>query len=147
MSANARPKLMVIGDSLAQGCRSLSVNADLCAQSWPARVAKVQGWPFISPDFPRPILFDVEAEVRRLDTLTISIDQLRFEGIEGRIRDNLRDWLVNARESSFNSFDNLGLAGAKIYDLYTAHGGQLGCRDLRTDASGCVVADHVGPDR
>jgi hypothetical protein len=119
MNQPLRPKLMIIGDSLAQGCRSLTVKADYCAQSWSARVARSQGWPFLTPDFPRPILFDLEAEVRRLDTLTISIDRLRFEDFESRLRENLRDWLVNARESSAPFFDNLGLSGAKVFDLYT----------------------------
>jgi hypothetical protein len=110
---------MVIGDSLAQGCRSLTVNAAFCAQSWGARIAQEQGWAFATPDFPRPILFDLEEEIRRLDTLSLSVENFRFEGITGRIRENLGEWLNNARESSFDCFDNLSLSGALIYDLYT----------------------------
>ena len=44
--------------------------------TWAARVAEEQGWDFIPPDFPRPILFDLEQEVRRLDTLTLSVDEI-----------------------------------------------------------------------
>jgi hypothetical protein len=87
--------------------------------SWPARIAQQQGWEFIPPDFPRPILYDLEAEVRGLNTLTLSVQDFRFEGILGRIRDNYQAWLKNARESTFPCFDNLGLSGALIYDLYT----------------------------
>src|SRR5579883_2381347 len=113
------PELMIIGDSLAQGCRSLTVNQSFCQQSWAARIAQEQGWDFATPDFPRPILFDLEEEIRRLDTLTLSVEGFRFEGIEDRIRANLQAWLNNAQESAFACFDNLGLSGARIYDLYT----------------------------
>jgi hypothetical protein len=63
---------MVIGDSLAQGCRSLSIKADYCAQSWAARIAGAQKWEFIAPDFPREVLFDLEHEIRLLDTLSLT---------------------------------------------------------------------------
>jgi hypothetical protein len=121
MSAVPRPnpELMIIGDSLAQGCRSLTVNAAFCEQSWAARIAQEQGWDFITPDFPRPILFDLEEEVKRLDTLTLSVENFGFQGIAGRIRANLQAWLNNALESAFGCFDNLGLSGALIHDLYT----------------------------
>ena len=56
------PELMIIGDSQAQGCRSLTVTADYSKQSWAARVANSQGWQFRTPDFPRPILFDLEQD-------------------------------------------------------------------------------------
>jgi hypothetical protein len=113
------PELMIIGDSLAQGCRSLTVNQAFCAQSWAARIAQAQEWNFVPPDLPRPILFDLEEEIRRLDTLTLSVENFTFEGIISRIRDNLGAWLNNAQESAFDCFDNLGLSGALIYDLYT----------------------------
>jgi hypothetical protein len=54
------PTLMAIGDSLAQGCGSLSVAADCCAQCWPARIAQTKDFEFVAPDLPRPILFDLE---------------------------------------------------------------------------------------
>jgi hypothetical protein len=110
---------MVIGDSLAQGCRSLTVNASLCAQSWPARIAQEQQWEFATPDFPRPVLFDLEEEVRRLPTLSLSIHNLRFEGLIDRARANLRAWLKNDVESGSACFDNLGLSAALVSDLYT----------------------------
>src|SRR5260370_7213508 len=110
---------MIIGDSLAQGCRSLTVNPTFCAQSWAARIAQEQGWDFITPDFPRPILFDLEEEIRRLNTLTLSVEGFRFDGIEGRIRANLQKWLNNAQASSFTCFDNLVLSGPPLHNLYT----------------------------
>ena len=113
------PELMVIGDSLSQGCRSLSVTRPFCQQSWPARVAKCQGWNFLVPDFPRPILFDLEEEVRQLgDLVQISPKDIRFQGLLGRFFTNLRAWLANKVESKLTCFDNLGLAGCQPYDLY-----------------------------
>jgi hypothetical protein len=113
------PELMVIGDSLAQGCRSLTVNAAYCQQSWPARVAQAQQWEFRTPDFPRPVLFDLEQEIRRLNVLGLSVENFRLELIGARVRANLDAWRANVRESAFSCFDNLALAGALIYDLYT----------------------------
>jgi hypothetical protein len=113
------PELMVIGDSLSQGCRSLSVSQPFCQQSWPARIAESQGWDFIVPDFPRPILFDLEEEVRQLgDLIQISPKDIRFQGLLGRFFANLRAWLANKVESKQICFDNLGLAGCQPYDLY-----------------------------
>jgi hypothetical protein len=113
------PELMVIGDSLSQGCRSLSVSQPFCQQSWPARIAQSQGWKFIVPDFPRPILFDLEQEIRQLgDLVQISPKDIRFQGLLGRFFANLRGWLANKVESKQTCFDNLGLAGCQPYDLY-----------------------------
>jgi hypothetical protein len=44
--------VMVIGDSLAQGCRSLSVTSAFCAQSWGARIARANNWTFVPPTIP-----------------------------------------------------------------------------------------------
>jgi hypothetical protein len=114
------PELMIIGDSLAQGCRSLTVNADFCQQAWAARVADAQGWQFRPPDFPRPILFDLEQEIRLIgDLIQIAPSEIRFGGLIIRFLQNLRAWLANHQESNFLCFDNLGLSGAQPYDLYT----------------------------
>jgi hypothetical protein len=129
--------LMVIGDSLPQGCRSLSVTKEYCAQSWPARVAEQQGWRFITPDFPIPVLFDLEREVRRLDTATIGFESMRFTGLFGRVRDNLAAWIANTPTSAFTCFDNLAMAGCLIDDLYT--------RSTRTSAAEIARLAPQGP--
>lgn len=113
------PEMMVIGDSLAQGCRSLTVSRDLCAQSWGSRVAAAQGWRFSTPDLPRPVLFDLEDEVRRLgDFALLSTSGVQFGGIVTRLMANLRAWLANRPASTHVAFDNLGLSGAQPCDLY-----------------------------
>src|SRR6266436_4238389 len=78
LSPRPRPKLMAIGDSLGQGCRSLSVTADYCAQSWPARIAQTKDFEFIAPDSPRPILLDLEFEVRTFNIATHRARYFRF---------------------------------------------------------------------
>jgi hypothetical protein len=130
-----RPQLMVIGDSLSQGCRSLTVNAAFCAQSWPARIAQEQTWEFVTPDFPRPVLLDLEEEVRRLPLLTLSIANLRLEGIVDRIRANVSAWLKDDVDSAVRCFDNLGLTGALVGDLYT-----------RSAASSAAEISQLVPD-
>ena len=93
-----RPELMIIGDSLAQGCRSLSVQVGFCQQSWAARIATAQGWNFRTPDFPRPILFDLEQEIRLLgDVVQLAPADIRFKGMIGRFLQNLRAWLPKHR--------------------------------------------------
>src|SRR5262249_26294253 len=115
-----RPELMIIGDSLAQGCRSLTVRAEFCRQSWSGRIANAQGWQFRTPDFPRPILFDLEQEIRQLgDVIQLAPAEVRFQGLISRFMQNLRAWLSNKKESAFVCFDSLGLSGAQPYDLYT----------------------------
>jgi hypothetical protein len=134
------PDLMIIGDSLAQGCRSMTVNRAYCEQSWAARLAQAQGWEFAAPDFPRPVLFDLEQEVRRLDTLTLSVQDFRFQGIAGRIRQNLAEWLTDDAESGHACFDNLGLSGALVYDLYTRSAATSAAEVARLTPDGAATA-------
>ena len=111
---------MIIGDSLAQGCRSLTVQAAFCRQSWASQLATAQGWNFRAPDFLRPILFDLEQEVRFLgDIIQVTPAGIRFQGLVGRFLQNLRAWLANKKESASFCFDNLALSGAQPHDLYT----------------------------
>lgn len=108
---------MVIGDSLAQGCRSLSVSAPLCSQSWSARIAAQQKWPFLIPNHPRPVLFDLEREIRRLNPVNAAADQLKLGGFVGRYLENIKDWERDSPATE-ECFDNLALAGAAVGDLY-----------------------------
>lgn len=113
------PKLMAIGDSLPQGCRSLSVTAAYCSQSWPARVAQSQGWAFASPDHHSPVLFDLEREVRRLNPIILSPANLAFIGLPGRILENFNRWHKTPGGSQFEAFDNLAVAGFQVHQLYS----------------------------
>jgi hypothetical protein len=124
-----KPKIMAIGDSLPQGCRSLTVKASYCAQSWPARIAAEQGWAFVSPDHPWEVLFDLEREIRRLDPVLFSPATLALIGLPQRIKDNLQLWLGPTARSKNQSFDNLAVAGSEVHDLYNrtsaSYGGEI----------------------
>jgi len=114
------PELMIIGDSLAQGCRSLTVDKSLCAQSWAARVAAKQSWSFVTPDFCRYVLFDLYDEIKRLGPFhDVAAIDARFDNAAARMIENIEEWLQDRVESEYVCFDNLGVAGARISDLYT----------------------------
>ena len=132
------PKLMAIGDSLPQGTRSLTVKASYCAQSWPARIAQSQGWDFVSPDHPRPVLFDLEQEIRNLDPSFLSPATLAIVGLPGRILDNFKAWQMQPGGSKFECVDNLATAGAKVFDLYAR------TSVCRLDSAG-LHNDHASP--
>jgi hypothetical protein len=140
------PELMVIGDSLAQGCRSLTVNSAFCQQSWGARIAQAQGWELQAPDLPRPVLFDLEQEIRRLNVLGLSVENFQLQGIGRRVRANLDAWLANARESAFSCFDNLALTGALTHDLYTRSAATSAAEiaALLPQGSAAIPLDSVG---
>lgn len=121
MAIRMNPELMVIGDSLAQGCRSLSVTAKMCAESYGARLAGERGWEFEAPDHPRPVLWDLEAEIRRL-ILPLGPPLGALNAVR-RVMKNIQDW-----DSDFHSgqqlsrakvdcFDNLAVTGAVVPDL------------------------------
>ena len=59
-----RPELMAIGDSIYNGTRSLTTNAELARLSVPAQVARAFGWDFKSPAYPFDVLFNLEALFR-----------------------------------------------------------------------------------
>jgi lysophospholipase L1-like esterase len=145
MSTTPRPnpELMVIGDSLAQGCRSLSVMKDYCAQSWGAQIARSQGWTFVAPDMPRPILFDLEQEIRRINILSVALALVTFEGIIDRLKQNQNAWFHSTpSDSQYECFDNLGLAGALVCDLYqrTSATSQAEINGLSANGTQPVVA-------
>jgi hypothetical protein len=114
MTLRLNPELMVIGDSLAQGCRTLSVSENLCAQSYANIIAKSQGWEFEYPRHPQPILFDLEEEIRKLRIFSII-------GGVGRLRRNLDAWSATFENQSQLdvpiAYDNLAIAGVSIAEM------------------------------
>lgn len=118
-----KPSLMVIGDSLAQGCRSLTVNKTFSSQCYASLIAKSQKWDdFQTPDFPRSVVLDLEEEVRRLQLL-------RLIGAGGRLNRNLQGWLDDFSKSggigAHTCFDNLAIAGVSISEFESFKPGPL----------------------
>jgi lysophospholipase L1-like esterase len=115
-----RQELMSIGDSCYNGVRSLTINAPLATQSVPAQVARAFGWPFVIPDYPRRILFDLEAIARNIGSIG------NFRQI---ILDNAREWANPGAWSSLPTFDNIAVAQMTISDLsmftYNNHVGTI----------------------
>ena len=50
-----RPELMAIGDSIYNGTRSLTTNAEMAQNAVPAQVARAFGWDFRAPRIIAPL--------------------------------------------------------------------------------------------
>ncbi len=111
------PQTMAIGDSLFNGVRSLSIDRARAALAVPHMVAEGLGETMRVPDYPFPVLFDLETFIR--------------EGFElSRLREliigNAERWLEIAPHWSHDQhifFDNIAIAGAEIRNLYEDRAG------------------------
>ena len=122
MDLRYNPELMVIGDSLAQGCRSLSVSQEFCCQSYGARISSTLGWPFVAPDHPRPVCFDAEALIRKSGLIVDLLSAfIIISKLKKTVKKNLKSWQNDLARgeplSKHLCFDNIGIAGTKIPDL------------------------------
>ena len=105
------PELMAIGDSIYNGVRSLSITPTLARLSAPALVARglnING--FRIPEYPRPILFDLEDHVR---------EGIDFDRLLDEILDNAKAWIDDGGVwTQTKCFDNIAIAGATYKDLH-----------------------------
>lgn len=114
-----QPEAMAIGDSIFNGVRSATISERLALGAPPRLVAGVFQWPMIVPDYRRPILFDLETEVR---------EGISFSRLKSRILDNVDRWLEERGEwSNQRFFDNIGIAGASYRDMHKLTAGD--CRE------------------
>jgi lysophospholipase L1-like esterase len=114
-----QPDIMAIGDSLYQGIRSLSFLPAMTQHSAPAQVAAALGMEMVVPDLHVPLLFDLEAELRKGGLISL------VEHIRNVCVSNLTAWDVNQPWSQHEAFDNVAIGGAGIasltddtYDVY-----------------------------
>jgi hypothetical protein len=107
------PEVMAIGDSIYNGVRSLTIDADLAAHSVPAQVAAAFGWEFVAADYPRVMLADIEKVIR--DAGAGALDLIRNATV------NAHAWLADQRWSKQNVFHNLAVAQMQVSDVYTAN--------------------------
>ncbi|TVR49436.1 MAG: hypothetical protein EA425_12265 [Puniceicoccaceae bacterium] len=119
MPAFNNPPLMIIGDSLAQGCRSLSVTKAFCDQAYGAIAAR-HGLEcdLKTPNFPRPVLFDLEVLTRGL---LVNGPLAALRGIPANYRDWTRQFRTNYQgkrspRAPARWFDNLAVAGFRLED-------------------------------
>jgi hypothetical protein len=108
-----RPAVMAIGDSLYQGVRSLTFNADLARFSPPAQVAAALGLPMTLPNPRIPIAFDLEQLFRQGGVIHL------LEDIRRACLKNMEFWLSGEAWSQHEAFDNVAIGAAAIADLYT----------------------------
>jgi lysophospholipase L1-like esterase len=106
-------EMMAIGDSLYNGVRSLTIDADLASHSVPAQVAGAFRWNFISPDYPRVMLADFEKAFS--DSLSGTLNLLK------NATANAHAWLADATWSRQPLFHNLSIAQQVVKDLATAN--------------------------
>ncbi|MCG8356813.1 MAG: hypothetical protein MI920_14680, partial [Kiloniellales bacterium] len=117
LEINDRPEMMAIGDSLYNGVRSLTINEDLAQGSPPAQVARGLGIAIEVPDYRRPVLFDLEEELR---------DGIDLDRIRSNILDNADRWMEERGAwSSARFFDNISVAGFDYGDLHRTTAGAL----------------------
>lgn len=118
LQGHMQPDLMAIGASVFNGVRSATITRELAGKSAPALVAKQLGLQMVTPDYPRPVLLDLEDLIRRI----ISGQQkLNFEEIRAQIRRNAEFWQAELAQgsSSRTFFDNIAIAQAGIEDMFT----------------------------
>ncbi|MEM7268204.1 MAG: hypothetical protein AAF401_03010 [Pseudomonadota bacterium] len=114
------PPVMAIGDSIYNGMRSATINAEMARKSVPASVSRVvdPNYRFRSPRYPEVLLIDVEQTLREID-LGDLVHRLK-KRIEGVVA-NAQRWgsgqhVVQAEHAAW---DNLSQAGAVVDDLIT----------------------------
>lgn len=112
-SAFMHPDVMAVGDSLYNGVRSLTLDADYCRGSAPSLVAHALGAGdgFLWPDPPRNIVVDLPRWLRAFP----DIDRIRRD-----LADNVAFWLTAPKSPRGKPFfDNVAIASTVIADLYT----------------------------
>lgn len=104
-----RPELMAIGDSIYNGTRSLTTNAELARLSVPAQVARAFGWAFSTPAYPFDVLFNLEALFRA--------DAFDLDTLKAAVVANAQGWLDRDCWADDDGFDNIAIAQTTIGDL------------------------------
>jgi hypothetical protein len=138
-------ELMVMGDSLAQGCRSLSVTPGYCAESYGKIIADSQGWEFAAPDFrKRPVLFDLEEAVGSLGLSVLG----HLYGQLKKMESNLRAWEADFRSgrklSEMEGFDNVAIAGATLEEIRSLTAAR--CAEVMREHEGRAVRELLWED-
>jgi hypothetical protein len=110
------PQIMVMGDSLGQGCRNLSVTSLNCSQCYAGIIAGEMGWTLRKPAYPQPALFDLLNVISELDIdLPIVIPELLIQ-----LRDNIDFWSSKGwMQPAGTVHDNIAITGATYDDLFT----------------------------
>lgn len=106
-----QPDIMAIGDSMYQGIRSLSFLPSMVQHSSPKQVADALGMAMVVPDLQRPMLFDLEQQIRDGGLLRL------VESIRSTCLQELPHWPLNQPWSQHEAFDNVSVGGATINSM------------------------------
>ncbi len=113
-----RPPVMGIGDSMYNGMRSATINAEFAARSVPALVSQAVApdYAFLAPRYPEVLLLDVEQTLREIDLGDLT------SRLKARLRlalDNARRWGTGMHRvpAEHAAWDNIAQAGAEIRDV------------------------------
>lgn len=102
-------ELMAIGDSLFNGVRSLTINAQLAQWSAPAQVARALGVAdFAIPDYPRNVIVNFEEWIGEIINIPAILDE---------VSGNIAFWNTQPR-SAAPQFDNIAIASTTWADMY-----------------------------
>nr|WP_298689574.1 SGNH/GDSL hydrolase family protein [uncultured Dongia sp.] len=111
------PEIMAIGDSIFNGVRSLSLSGQLAALSPIAQMADALKLKCTTPDYPRPVLVDLEEAFRGGLPDLIDLKAAAVKNAQAWIKE-LPTW------SKHIAFDNIAIAGATYPDLLTTTAGE-----------------------
>ena len=136
---STRPRIMAIGDSMYQGIRSLSFVPSMTAHSTPGQVARALGLPMTVPNLSHPLLFDLEAEIRKGGLVRL------LTHLRDICRDNIQHWPLDKPWSRHEAFDNIAIGGAGIAslwnDTYDRHIGDVRSLVVQLQAGGQSARD------
>jgi len=124
LQGHLQPDLMAIGASVFNGVRSATITRELAEKSAPALIARQLGLGLVTPDYPRPVLLDLEDLVRRIIS---GRQKLNLAEIRKQILANAEAWAAELPQGSSATpfFDNIAIAQAGIEDLFAVNAGAL----------------------
>jgi hypothetical protein len=109
--------MMVMGDSLGQGCRNLTVTGEICSRAYGTLIAPRIGCGKLrtASYAGMPVLFDLLEELRRLDIdVAMYIPQLL-----SKVKDNMDFWAGDEWMQPVGTIhDNVSVTGANYEDLF-----------------------------
>lgn len=137
------PKLMVVGDSLAQGIRSITVKPEFTEFCYGKLVADNLGWEFHPQKPPRHVLIDLESELREFDGNPFRQLSTFFSDAT----DNLRAWQSDFENKNpfgeITCYDSIAVGGSTFKECFAP---VLGVDGGKTYAVGLEILEKYEGD-
>lgn len=131
-------EMMAIGDSLFNGVRSLTIDADLARWSAPAQVARALGVAdFAIPDYPKNVVINFEKWLREFPNVAKALQDLSA---------NVDFWRTFPK-SGLSQFDNIAIASTTYGDMlnrtWKTAQGEIDAIFQALGPAGGPIAPHV----